>query len=542
LLFFCPKGRALESPIEGRSVKTLCAEPLPQERETRLRQPGPRGHFFGADAQAIIMGAGRVYILDDEANMVRILGKILTTRGFEIAQFTDPAEAVRAIERDPPDVLVTDVSMPEMNGMEVLARARAVAPATRVVIITAYGTIDGAIQALKDGAVEYITKPFETPDLLAKIERAAAAAIASAGPRRDASPESGAPESDNDADASSGSRGWEGLERQLLGDSSAMREARRLIEKVAPTDSPVLIRGESGTGKELAARAIHELSPRASGKFAPVNCAAIPESLVESELFGYEKGAFTGAAQRKIGMIESASGGTLFLDEISELPLPAQAKLLRFLQEREIQRVGGVELIPVDIRLVAACNRDLEEMIEMGEFRADLFYRLNVIRVSMPPLRDRPEDIEPLTESFLIQRAAKRGGRRLRLSSDAAAKLRAYSWPGNVRELQNVVERMAILADGPVLDGDLLPEEIARGEREALPSNARRAAGEPVPTRFREAKTQFERSYMEDLLRKAGGSVTAASQISGISRRNLYDKIEKLEIDLEDFKRQRGRR
>jgi DNA-binding NtrC family response regulator len=328
------------------------------------------------------------------------------------------------------------------------------------------------------------------------------------------------------------------LRRRFIGASPLMEEIRALLSKVAPTDSPVLIRGESGTGKEVAARAIHDMSPRGGGRFVPVNCAAIPESLVESELFGYEKGAFTGAVARKIGLIEAANGGTLFLDEVTELPIATQAKLLRVLQEQEIQRLGGIELVPVEVRVLAAGNRDLDEMIEAGEFRQDLFYRLNVIRVTMPTLRDRIDDLDELAKRFMARMAARRGTAAPTLADETLARMRAYSWPGNVRELENVIERMVILADSTTLTPELLPDEIAMGEERMLPSQLPRT---PIPTKFRQAKEQFERRYLIDLLRKAGGSVTAASQISGVSRRNLYDKIEKLGIDLELFKGRGGR-
>jgi len=482
--------------------------------------------------------APRVYILDDEENMVRILSKTLAREGFDVVSFTDPFEALHAAETHPPAVFVSDVLMPGLDGMEVLRRLRATCPSTRVVIITAFGTIDGAIQALRDGAVEYVTKPFETPHLVDKVRSAALGSIPQSRiptPRLDSSFMMPVRRPDPASDPKSNEAALEReLAKRLLGDSPAMQAVRTLVLKVAPTDSPVLIQGESGTGKEVVARAIHDYSKRFDRRFVPVNCAAIPESLVESELFGHEKGSFTGAISRKIGLIETSSGGTLLLDEVSELPLPSQAKLLRALQEREIQRVGGLDLVGVDLRLVAASNRAVEDMIEAGLFRSDLYYRLNVIRIQLPPLRERPTDIDILARHFVARYATNRETPPT-LPSETLDVLRRYHWPGNVRELENAIERMLILADGAILAPDFLPEEVREGDMDTPTPTPKT----PLPTSFRQAKEQFERRYLGDLLRRAGGSVTTASQLSGISRRNLYDKIEKLNIDLEPFKRGR---
>jgi len=491
---------------------------------------------------------GMVAVIDDEENMPKILTRILNVEGYHVATFKDPVAALEAIEKEPPDVALTDMRMPRMTGDVVLRRIQEIDSDIPVVIITAFGSIQGAVEALKRGAFDYITKPFQMDDILLTVARAM---------------ENRRLRQENRlmSDALGGAAAGA---VELLGDSPEFREVRRLIQKVAPSESPVLITGESGTGKELVARAIHRGSPRAGGRFVPINCASIPENLLESELFGYERGAFTGASRAKLGLMELASGGTLFLDEIGDLPVALQAKLLRSLQEREIQRVGGLRVIPVDLRLIAATNRDLQRAIADERFRQDLFYRLNVISIHLPPLRHRLEDIELLARHFLRRHERKRGAP-LRLTPAALGRLRRYRWPGNVRELENVIERTAVLLDGDVVDeSDLPPELLAAPGAPPTPApTAPPAPDAPLPLPpavngaageseeliartvsewlsqnldFREARDRFEREFLAQSLRRAGGAVSEAARRAGMSRRNLYEKIEKLKIPLDQIK------
>ncbi|MCB2154090.1 sigma-54 dependent transcriptional regulator [bacterium] len=475
---------------------------------------------------------GSVLVLDDEENMCKILTKVLNLEGYYVTTFTNPKEALRHLETHSTDVLLTDIRMPEMTGREVLAAVRERGHSCEVIMMTAYGTIQGAIECVKIGALDYITKPFKTDELLVTISRAF---------------EHKRLKEMNSALTEAYNQGARREDVLLLGESPALHRVREMLQKVAPSDSPVLIMGESGTGKELAARSVHRLSRRRGGRFVAINCASIPASLMESELFGYERGAFTGANQTKIGLIELADGGTLFLDEVGELPLPLQAKLLRVLQEHEITRIGGLTNIPVDIRVVSATNRDLQAAITDREFREDLFYRLNVISIELPPLRERREDIPLLAEHFLQEKAAKHNRPDLRFSESVLEALRMLPWKGNVRELENLIERMILLSDTDVITTDLLPEEAGRARRSSSSSTdgvtklalSAQAMVEEVPD-FKSARESFEREYLEALLRGHNGSVTDAARQAGMSRRNLYDKIDKLGIPLTMIKEGTG--
>lgn len=464
--------------------------------------------------------------------MGKILTKVLTMEGYSVTAFTSPEAALKALEATPTDVVLSDIRMAEMNGRDVLARIREMGLPCEVIMMTAYGTIAGAIECVKLGALDYITKPFKTDEMLLTIARAFEH-------KRLKEMNSALSEAYNRGPQPAAASLKE--ERRLMGVSPAMDKAREMLKKVAPSDSPVLVTGESGTGKELAARAIHDLSPRKKGRFVAINCASIPENLLESELFGHERGAFTGADRTKIGLIELADGGTLFLDEMGELPLAMQAKLLRVLQEREITRVGGVAHIPVDLRVVSATNRDLRAAINDGTFREDLYYRLNVITIQMPPLRERREDIPIIAEQFLRHLALKYNRPGLRFSEPLTDCLRKASWRGNVRELRNLIERLVVLSDTDIITTEMLPEEFGASRRGSSStvvtklSLSAQAMVEEVPD-FKTARDSFEREYLEALLRQFNGSVSEAARQAGMSRRNLYDKIEKLEIPLNDIK------
>jgi DNA-binding NtrC family response regulator len=465
---------------------------------------------------------GSVAVVDDEENMCKILSRVLNLEGYHVTTFTDPRRALDYVLQYNPDIVLTDMKMPELSGLDVLRQVLKHDPNIVVIMITAFGTIEGAIEAMKAGAFHYVTKPFNTDELLATLEKAIEHKRLS----------------DENRSFSEHLR-REFAKADIIGDSEEMVKIKALIEKIAPTDSAVLIRGETGTGKELVAKAIHGASPRRTRRFVPINCASIPETLIESELFGYERGAFTGAAQTKIGLIELAHGGTLFLDEIGDLPLHLQAKLLRVLQEHEIQRLGGVRLIPVDIRLIAATNQDLQAAMESGAFRHDLFYRLNVINIQLPPLRDRGDDVYLLIKHFLNRYGQKMHKPFLRIQPDAVHALKDYAWPGNVRELENIIERTVVLLEGEEIRAEDIPSDILIGaESEELAGAEKSGAAAHSKVDYRAARQKFETEYIIELLRATRGNVAEAARLSGISRRNLYEKIERYGIDMNALKTQ----
>ena len=462
---------------------------------------------------------GTVVVIDDEEEMGNILTRILNMEGYHITSFTNPVKALEYIGKYQPDVVLTDIRMPEMSGMEVLAKVKENFPDIAVIIMTAYATIEGAIKSMKDGAFHYVTKPFNTEELVANLEKAL---------------EMRRLQQETASFSEQIKRAYADI--SLVGDSVSMNKVKEILEKIATTDSSVLINGESGTGKELAAKFIHKASHRSDKRFVPIDCACIPENLLESELFGYERGAFTGAEKTKLGLIEMAHGGTLFLDEIGELPLALQAKLLRVLQEHQIQRVGGLKQIQVDIRLLAATNRDLADAIKDGFFRQDLFYRLNVIKIKMPPLREREGDIPILADYFIKKIGERLHKQNISISSAAMNLLKEYNWPGNVRELENVIERMLVLLEGKTIKAEDIPPDIRGGIR--IETGTESGSGREVPIEYRKAREQFESEYIRELLEKTGGSVSQAARLSGISRRNLYDKMDKLHIQTDEFKNQ----
>ncbi|CAN5394606.1 sigma-54 dependent transcriptional regulator [soil metagenome] len=462
-----------------------------------------------------------IVVIDDELNMGKALAKLLGSEGLRVKAFDRPGQAIEFIRANPTRVVLSDLRMPDMTGEAVLERVKTISPTCEVILMTAYGTVESAMRCVRLGAYDYVTKPFDAKGLIATVRRALARS-------KDVSTRISY---DSEADA----------QEELIGDSPEISAARELIRKVAPADSAVLISGESGTGKELAARAIHRLSRRTGKPFVAINCASIPENLIESELFGHERGAFTGANEARAGLIESAQGGTLFLDEIGELPINLQAKLLRVLQEREITRVGSVTNIPVDIRVVAATNRRLENAVQSAEFRQDLFYRLNVLAVRMPALRHRPVDIPILATHFLREFAAAAGKPDVRWEESAIEALKKMQWPGNVRELRNFVERLVVLTDCAAIGIKEIRESVST---ESAIIRAAVAAPTPSPVKpppatipdFREARDRFESDYLRAVLKASDGNVSEAAKRAGMSRRNFYEKIEKLKIDLDQFK------
>lgn len=440
-----------------------------------------------------------VLIVDDEPNVRKVLGAMLEQAGFTATPAKSGEEAVALIRAQDPDLVLTDLKMPGMDGIELLTRIRSDFPEIPVVLLTAHGTVEAAVEAMKRGAHDFLTKPFEKARVLEVIEKALSQARSSR--REFLGPF--AP----------------GFPCGIVGRGPAVDSLRRLVQRVAPSPVTVLITGETGTGKELVAEAIHRLSPRAAAPLVRINSGAIPENLLEAELFGYERGAFTGADRSKPGRLELAHGGTLFLDEVGELPPAAQVKLLRVLQDGAVDRVGGTQARRIDVRLVAATNLDLEDAVAGGRFRADLLYRLRVVEIPVPPLRERPEDIPVLVEFFLDKQAKRLGRPRPQISAEALAALTAQPWPGNVRQLENAVERALLLAEGPTLgpfDFGLAPEARAIPSAGGIKGTARAAAAE------------VERRVIRAALEATGGNITHAADRLGLSRRGLQLKMKSL--------------
>ncbi|WP_447974812.1 sigma-54-dependent transcriptional regulator [Nitrospira sp. Kam-Ns4a] len=447
---------------------------------------------------------GTVLVVDDDAAMRALLKDVLADRGHQVAVAEGGREALKQLQEQDYEVVLTDLRMRDLQGIELLAEIKRVFPDTNVIIMTAFGSVESAVEAMKQGAYDYVTKPIKTEELLLVVERA----VREAALRREVA------------------RLRKEVSReysfhQILGKSKPMREVFDLIRRVADSATNVLITGESGTGKELVAKAIHYNSGRRDAPFVPVNCAAIPEALLESELFGHIKGAFTDAKTDKRGLFEEANGGTLFLDEISELPLMLQAKLLRAIQEREIRRVGATKSVPVDLRIIAATNLSLADEVKQKRFREDLYYRLNVIEIRLPPLRERREDIPLLVEAFLRKCAESSQKPVQGISESALALLVDYAWPGNVRELENVIERAVTLARGEKVVAEDLPPAVqgSRGERQVIDEAAERT----LPLQ------EVEREYILRILDKTGGNKHQAAQILGIDRKTLYRKLAEIE-------------
>jgi DNA-binding NtrC family response regulator len=469
------------------------------------------------------MSPPRVLIVDDEPDMLENCTRILSPQGYRCITAENGRAGLALLERARPDVLLTDLKMPEMDGMTLLRHAHELDPALPVIMITGFATIESAVDAVKEGAFDYLPKNFSVDQLRLSVERA----LRHRGLQV---------ENRNLREQLQQTLGLE----NIVGRSSAMTQVFELVKKAARSEANILVIGESGTGKELIARAVHANSPRAGQPFVPVDCASLPEHLLESELFGHEKGAFTGAVRNKPGLMEMANRGTLFLDEIAELPVALQVKLLRVLQERQIRRVGGTSLVDVDVRVVSATNRDLADAIAKGQFREELFYRINVIAIRLPPLRERAGDVRLLAHTFL-----KRFGQGRVTTMDAAATeaLECYRWPGNVRELQNVMERACALADGPTVTVADLPDHVLHST--PPPAAALSAlGGSPVvgpaappagtDLTLKAAKEQWlqvlEVSYLRDLLARHDGNVSSAAKAAGIDRKTFHRLINKYDL------------
>jgi two-component system response regulator AtoC len=447
----------------------------------------------------------RVLVVDDDPGVRESLRMLLKSE-CEVVAAKDADDALRAIGERPPDLILLDLVMPGRSGLDLLSELAERGNRAPVVVLTAIDTVSTAVEAMKRGAADYVSKPFQLDALRIKV-------------RQHLERRALEDEVVRLRDEVQGRSRLGGL----IGKSAVMQEVFRSIERLARSRATVLVTGESGTGKELVARAIHELGPRRDGPFVAINCAAIPHELIESELFGHEKGAFTDAAERRRGRFEIASGGTLLLDEVGELDARVQVKLLRALQERRIERLGSSEPIEVDVRVLAATHRDLETDVAEGRFRADLFYRINVVPLRVPPLRERREDIRLLAEAFLAETAAE-SGRSLRLAPEAIAALEGYAWPGNVRELQNAIEHGAALCEGERIEVEHLPEAVAQAVRgEALRDEVR--AGR---LGFEEAVAHFERDVLREALERRDWNQTRAASDLGITRRLLKIRMDRL--------------
>ncbi|MCC7441653.1 MAG: sigma-54-dependent Fis family transcriptional regulator [Bdellovibrionales bacterium] len=464
--------------------------------------------------------SSKVLVIDDEKNVAFVVTAMLQKAGFDVVTINDSRAAYGMIEAESPDLVITDLMMPEVNGMEILDHCARHFPQLPVVMITAHGTVESAVSALKRGAFDFITKPFDQQELLSVARKATETH------RRSRNEPIALPAPSLESDETGT------LVNPLVGASPQMQEIYKVIGKIAPSPTTVLITGESGTGKELVALAVHTRSDRVKKPFIKVNCAAIPSTLIESELFGYERGAFTGAVGSKPGRFELAHEGTLFLDEVADMPQEMQVKLLRALQEKEIERVGGVTSVRVDVRIIAATNKDLEKEVAEGRFREDLFYRLNVVPLRLPPLRERRDDLVTLIGYFIERFNTRLGKTVSRIEPRCFAALRSYAWPGNIRQLENLIERMVLLADADMLTYDALPDPVK--DAGSGPS------GNPTPEEIQDLSNfkdivrrrmqDLERGFLERALEETEGNVTRAAERLGLSRKGLQLKMKELGI------------
>jgi nitrogen regulation protein NR(I) len=466
-----------------------------------------------------------ILIIDDDDQLRKSFHKLLSEEGYSAEGAASGEAGLKIIQSQLPDLVIIDIRLPGINGLETFKAIHALEPKLPVIIMTAYGTTETAIEATKMGAFDYILKPFEIPDMLAVIKQALEAGRFMRTPvQMDVSPN-------------------EATKEAIVGHSKSMQDVYKAIGRVSTAAATVLIRGESGTGKELVARALYQHSLRAEKPFLVINCVAIPENLLESELFGYEKGAFTGAAHRRMGKIEQAHSGTIFLDEIGDMPFSIQSKILRLLQEKSIERLGGRQTIPVDVRILAATNRDLEAALAEGRFREDLYYRLKVVTISLPPLRERPDDIPLLTDFFLSRYASELDMDNPGITSDAVAALNSHQWPGNVRELANTIQKALIFSRGAPIQAEnvieaLSAEKVTRqSDPQAVEDVIRRwmrtsMTSENAKDIFEKIMDHFASILVSEALTLTGGNRSRAARLLGLSRPTLHAKIEKYGIKL----------
>ena len=456
------------------------------------------------------METAKILVVDDDAVARDLLADALKKEGYEVEAFSNGEEAIERGRRGRVDVVLTDIKMGTVDGLTVLREFKRFSPDTSIVLLTSFGSLEGAIEAIKQGAYDYLAKPFKKEEIKLVV-------------RRSLDHSQLVRENARYRDELKGREDWS----PLVGSSPAMLEVYKLVARVSEGRSTVLLQGESGTGKELIARAIHANSPRREKPFIPVNCGALPDTLLESEMFGYEKGAFTGAAGTKAGLFEAANGGTLFLDEIGDLGPALQVKLLRVMQDHEVRRVGGTSSLKVDVRIIAATNRDLEQFVKEGKFRDDLYYRLNVVRITLPTLTERKEDIPMLAHHFL-QKYAGGSARAVRgFLPETMALLRQYRWPGNVRELENAIERAVSLSHGPLLTPDDLPAALHQAESPA-------SDGSDQHDEVCLTLEEVEKRHLIRVLKETKGNKVKAAKILGIDRRTLYRMAERFGLELGD--------
>ncbi len=451
--------------------------------------------------------ADSVLIVEDDEAIAKVVSLLLRQRGLDVVWVPSGEDGVAELDKRPFDIVISDIRLPGMDGLVLLDHLRSRQPEVPVVLVTAHGSVALAVDAMKRGATDFVQKPFDKDELVFVVEKA----LAGSRQERVAVPP---------PDLGAAAHG-------MIGQSGALTEVFATIRKVAPTTATVLVRGETGTGKELVARALHDGSPRKSEPFVRMHCAALPETLLESELFGYEKGAFTGASQRKPGRVELAHKGTLFLDEIGDISPAVQVKLLRVLQEREFERIGGTQTVRVDVRFIAATHRDLEAMVTQGTFREDLFYRLAVVPLFVPPLRERGEDIARLTRHFVAAFAADGA---ITIEDFAVDLMAAQTWPGNVRQLQNFVERLVVLAEGNVVRRTDVERELTRGMTSGRPPAM--SPGMTADRSLEAQRREIEKEAVVRALKQAGNNRTRAARLLEVSRRTLYNKLR--EYGLED--------
>ncbi len=459
------------------------------------------------------MQSAKILVVDDDAVARELLTEALKKEGYDVESFASGEEAIARGRQGRVDLVLTDIRMGAVDGLTVLREFKRMSADTAIVVLTAFGSLEGAIEAIKQGAYDYLAKPFKKEEIKLVVQRSL----------------------DHCRLVRENARFREELKGKdewspLVGSSPAMLEVYKLVARVSEGKSTVLLQGESGTGKELIARAVHANSPRRDKPFVPVNCGALPDTLLESEMFGYEKGAFTGAVGTKTGLFESANGGTLFLDEVGELGQALQVKLLRVMQDHEVRRVGGTTSIKVDVRIIAATNRDLEQQVKDGKFRDDLFYRLNVVRITLPSLKEREEDIPMLAHHFL-QKCGAGATRPVRgFHPDTLALLNQYRWPGNVRELENAIERAVSLSHGPLLTPEDLPAAIRQASRSSEQRTEVHESGDEVNLTLEEV----EKRHLIRVLKETKGNKVKAAKILGIDRRTLYRMAERFGLDLGD--------
>ncbi len=443
----------------------------------------------------------RVFVVDDEKILLTRLKKALTAEGYEVSTFSDAVTALESIKAKPPHIVITDVKMSGMNGIELLQRIKILSSSTEVIVITGFSSLDAAVEVTKKGAFYYLAKPFKLDDLKLILSKAAEKVKISF-------------ENERLRTEVQARRRY----KQIIGQSPAMMQIFETIGKISQVDCSVIIQGESGTGKELIARALHRESPRADGPFIPFNCASFTEELMAHELFGHEKGAFTGANTIKAGLLETADGGTIFLDEVADMPLSMQVKLLRVLQERELLRVGGVNPVKIDIRVIAATNKDIKQLVEAGKFRNDLFYRLNVVFIEVPPLRERKEDI-PLLVNHFIEKYNSTFKKKVKQADQGFLRLLlAYSFPGNVRELENIVERAVALTDQDTLTVRELPPDLSMLSITSVSENGILSLKD------------YENDYIRAVYNYTGNNQQQTAELLGISRTTLWRKLKELEL------------